>query len=318
MFFQDWQRDKEESGRQLAEAKALSQQLAAMSRRELERSHEQATLLGLEALKAADTLEAREALIHAARYAWPSAVLADASQLGGSPVAVALSNDGQQLGIVARNGADSSVSLWDVQDADARKPKRLWRTKVATEASSLVFARDKSRIAVGGALGVELLDTKLGERELMLPESGPVKALAFGGKGQVVWSTERRLHVWGRDPVSQTTEHIDIAGVEEISLDSRGASWRSADCRMGRWRPRWLSQRPTGPGERNGCLSIAEPSDRRRLAGRATPRSSRTQAADSRSMPTALLCLMTNLPPPTRGSPSLSRMWSGRALAQLT
>jgi hypothetical protein len=222
MFFQDLQRDKEESGRQLAEAKALSQQLAAMSRRELERSHEQATLLGLEALNAADTLEAREALIHAARYAWPSAVLADASELGGSPVAVAVSNDGQQLGIVARNGAESSVSMWDVQDADARKPKRLWRTKVATEASSLVFARDKSRIAVGGALGVELLDTKLGERELMLPEAGPVKALAFGSKGQVVWSTERQLHVWGRDPVSQTTEHIDIAGVEEISMDSRG------------------------------------------------------------------------------------------------
>jgi hypothetical protein len=205
MFFQDLQRDKEESGRQVAEAKALSQQLAAMSRRELERSHEQATLLGLEALNAADTLEAREALIHAARYAWPSAVLADASELGGSPVAVAVSNDGQQLGIVARNGADSSVSLWDVQDADARKPKRLWRTKVATEASSLVFARDKSRIAVGGALGVELLDTKLGERELMLPEAGPVKTLAFGSKGQVVWA-RASVHVWGRDPVSQTTE----------------------------------------------------------------------------------------------------------------
>ena len=215
MFFQDLQRDREE-------AKALSQQLAAMSRRELERSHEQATMLGLEALKAADTLEAREALIHAARYAWPSAVLADASQLGGRPEAVALSTDGQQLAVVAENGADSFVSLWDVQDPDVRQPKRLWLTKVAAEARSLVFARDKSRIAVGGALGVEVLDTKGGERELMLAESGPVRALAFGGKGQLAWSTERRLHVWGRDPVSKTTEHVDVAGVEEISLDSKG------------------------------------------------------------------------------------------------
>jgi len=201
-----------------AGARARSQELAAISRRELERNPELATLLGRAALDKADTLGAREALIQSARYAWPSAVLEGVSQLGGTPSAVAVSIDGRHLAVIARNGAESFVSLWDVQDPTTREPKRLWLTSVAGEAQSLVFARDKSRIAVAGSLGVELLETKFGERQFMLSESGPANALAFGSNGQLLWSTKHHLHVWSETPTRKEPETIDVSGVQEIGF----------------------------------------------------------------------------------------------------
>lgn len=140
---------------------ARSREIAARAAAVTGRNRELAVLLGAEALRVADTPEARAALLDAARYAWPTTVLAP-DQLGGDPRLVGLDASGRQLAVVARQGGQARLSLWDLS---TRAPKSARWQRVFDPASVgfVVFTPDGLRLLVGRAGGVDQLDVQTGD-----------------------------------------------------------------------------------------------------------------------------------------------------------
>jgi hypothetical protein len=140
---------------------ARSREVAARAAAVMERDRELAVLLGAEALRIADTPEARGVLLEAALYVWPSTVLAP-QQLGGRPRLVGLDASGRHLAVVAQQGEQVRLSLWDL---GTRAPKEARWHRVFDRASVgfVVFTPDTGRLLIGRPDSVDQLDVKTGE-----------------------------------------------------------------------------------------------------------------------------------------------------------
>lgn len=216
---------------------AQSRQLAAMAAKEIGRDHELATWFALLAVSFGETAEAREALIDTALYSWPYSRITGADVLGGKPIAIAISNDGKRLAILATAEPAAALTLWNIEQPE---PKRLWLQTIALkDADRLAFGRGAKRLAVGGASAIELLDLNDGAclRRLTAPEE--VVAMAFARDGRFAWSDATAVHVVdletgessnGAGGCAESTnasprlaeEKVDIKEVREISFGSKG------------------------------------------------------------------------------------------------
>jgi hypothetical protein len=188
---------------------ALSRQLAAMATKEIGRNHELATWLAAKSLSFGDTAQSREALFDTARYAWPHEKIAGVARLGGRPTAIAMSNSGKFLAVLAEPGdADAGsgqavVSLWDIERA---KPEVRWSRRIALrDAERLVLSRDRETrfVAVGGSRTIELLDAETGACVLRIATPSRVGMMAFGAsKGPFFGWAGDRVHVLASNPAA--------------------------------------------------------------------------------------------------------------------
>jgi hypothetical protein len=140
---------------------ARSREVAARALSVMANDRELAVLLGAEALRIADTPEARAALLDAARYAWPTTVLAP-DQLGGPPRLVGLDARGRQLVVVAESRTQIALSMWDLDSRAPTKP-RWQRTLDPATVGFVTFMPDGSRLLVARPDRIDRLDTQTGE-----------------------------------------------------------------------------------------------------------------------------------------------------------
>jgi hypothetical protein len=181
-----------------ARDRARSRELAALAGSTLNQDPELAIALALEGLKHAETTEARSVLVNAAQYAWPSASLG-VGQVGGNPIALALSSDGSQLVVLAAGGV---LTLWDVTAAE---PRPVWNDKVALrDATTLAFSPDRTLVAVARTASVDLLDAATGKTRATLPadlEQDRNRALVvFSPDNEWLGASlsQQRLQIWER------------------------------------------------------------------------------------------------------------------------
>ena len=173
-------------------ARSRSKELAGLSAAAMDGDPDLAVRLALEGLQRAQTADAWSALLNAAQYAWPSAML-DKAQLVETPNAVALSADGSRLAVLAGR---RTITLWDVT---ARKPVQAWSVVLEDEdkdASSLAFSPDQTLLAIGRRAWVDLLDATTGSTQKHLPQLPPLdtRVVAFSPDGRWLVSTQQ-----GRD-----------------------------------------------------------------------------------------------------------------------
>jgi hypothetical protein len=175
--------------------RSRSRALAAHAKATMNKDPELAIVLALKGVEQADTVEARSALIDAARYAWPYAVLHEAD-LEGEAEALALSADGTRLIVLAKN---NTLSLWDVK---ARKAARVWMdsnfgaadgTAEGEALASVAFSPDQRWVAVGGRTAVTLLDASTGrvERRIPQPSAAEDRRIGFSPDGMWLASTQK-------------------------------------------------------------------------------------------------------------------------------
>ncbi len=135
--------------------RSRSKELAAIATAEVNQNPELAVILAREALNKADTAEARSALIEAAQYVWPQALL-DRKELQGQPVAIALNRDGSRLAVVVEG---HTVSVWNVS---VRQPSLVWTKRDLDGTSSLAFSPDQRLLAVGRTTSIDMLEAESG------------------------------------------------------------------------------------------------------------------------------------------------------------
>ena len=176
---------------------ARSRELAAHAASTMNHDPELAIALALEGLKRYDTVEARSALINAAQYAWPSVALDGKEHLGGDPVAVALSSDGNELAVLASGGA---IKLWNVGEGE---PRLMW-SRAVPDATTLTVSPDKTLVAVARSAAVDLLDATTGTVRSALPadlEQNRDKVLVAFSPDNVSLAaslSQQRMQVWDR------------------------------------------------------------------------------------------------------------------------
>ena len=124
---------------------------------------ELAVVLAREVLDKVDTAEARIALVDAAQYAWPQALL-DKKALGGTPSAVVLSPDGSRLAVLVDG---HTLTVWDVSE---RKPSIAWTKEALDGASSLAFSPDQQLLAVGRTASIDVLQAESGRVDVHLTD----------------------------------------------------------------------------------------------------------------------------------------------------
>lgn len=209
--------DQQRNEANLQRQQAWSRQLAAMATREIDRDHELATGLAAQALRLAETEQSRKAFFDTARYSWPYRKLAGVAALGGTPKAIAISNSGRYLAVLADAIDDEAeqkpvfVSLWDIDNEDA-EPKRLWIQRASVDDAAHVAVsreRDTPLVAIGGSSAIEWLDHKAGECAFRMAAPGGVNAMAFGGGSRAALDGRRapffgwagdKVHVLASDP----------------------------------------------------------------------------------------------------------------------
>jgi len=116
---------------------------------------ELAVVLAREVLDKVDTAEARIALVDAAQYAWPQALLGK-EELQGTPSALALSPDGSRLAVLVDG---HTLRVWNVSE---RKPSPAWTKEALEGASSLAFSPDQQLLAVGRTTSIDVLQAESG------------------------------------------------------------------------------------------------------------------------------------------------------------
>ncbi len=264
---------------------AQSRQLAAMAAKEIGRDHELATWFALLAVSFGETAEAREALVDTALYSWPSTKIAGKEQFGGNPIAVAISNDGKQLAVLAEARPSAALTLWNIAQP---VPQRIWLRAIAMQdAQRLAFGPGAKRVAVGGGSAIELLDVGEGACMRRLTASEGVVAMAFGRDGRFAWSDAMAVHAvdlataespnttngcgesTGAVSTPQAEEKLDIHGVGEIAFGNRGELLLLAEIEGGQFalfrhkrdaRGGWVSERL--PAECDGERSMSLGSNR--------------------------------------------------------
>jgi len=210
---QERQRANEERDR------SKSRELAAIAGAMIDKDPELAVLLALEGLRRKDTAEARSALLEAAQYAWPAAVL-EKGQLGGEPTAIALSPDGNQLAVLA---GSRLVTLWDVT---LRKPAMVWPGPASLpDAMFLAFSPDQKLLAVGRESSVDLLDALSGNPFRSLKQSGQEgRRIVFSPPdGRWLASVHKdQIWLWDYRAEGSTAVTIPAKGVVEIAVLADG------------------------------------------------------------------------------------------------
>ncbi len=154
---------------------ARSRELAAAAVNALQVDPERSVLLGLEAVAAADSLEARNAL-HQALPELHSVRTIAAHQPGGSP-SVAYSPDGKRLASI---GVDGTAKVWDVGTGEL---VRSLSGEPDTIGYDIAFSPDGRLLAASWASQVSVWDAASGELLLRLPGQvvgmGTTDRLAF-------------------------------------------------------------------------------------------------------------------------------------------
>jgi WD40 repeat protein len=164
---------------------ALSRQLAAQSTNALESNLSLALLLGVEALNADDTMEARRSLLAALDYgAMPRP--APASEHDASVESVALSPDGSLL---ASGSDDGALILWDV--AKQSRLLGVLPSHPPPAVDALAFSPDGRRLAAGRGNDIVLFDVTGGVARSLPGFTGhqkQVESLAFSPDGRLLAS----------------------------------------------------------------------------------------------------------------------------------
>jgi Novel STAND NTPase 1 len=193
-----------------ARDRSRSKELGALAAGTMSADPALAVAFALEGLGRADTVEARSALLDAAQYAWPAAVLAK-DALGGAPVWIALSQDGRRL-VVAVEG---QVTLWDVT---ARTPSRMW-AKVLEASTSLAFSPDHKVLAVGRQTSIDLVDADTGDvhRPIPLPSKRD-RRVAFSPDGHWLAWSQNDDRVWLLDYRDEEAKPAEVAAEGVIAF----------------------------------------------------------------------------------------------------
>ncbi len=195
-----------------------SRELTASAEAAMNGDPERAVLLALEGLQSADTSSARSALVAAAQYAWPSAML-DASKLFGSPDAVALSPDGSRLAVLTAEESSPRrarvVTLWDVTSRD---PSLVWRQEASDSSPSLAFSPNQQVLAVATRASIDLRDTMTGKVDIAksIRTEEAVRAIAFSPDGRwLAWALKDEVRL--RD---YRNEHAEVlkAPAKDVAL----------------------------------------------------------------------------------------------------
>jgi hypothetical protein len=193
-----------------AHDRARSKELGALAAGTMSADPALAVAFALEGLGRADTAEARSALLDAARYAWPAAVLAK-DALGGTPVWIALSSDGGRLAVAV----EGQVALWDVT---ARTPSPMW-AKALEASTSLAFSPDHKVLAVGRQTSIDLVDVDTGyvHRPIPLPSKSD-RRVAFSPDGHWLAWIQKDDRVWLLDYRDEGAKPVEVAAEGVIAF----------------------------------------------------------------------------------------------------
>ena len=195
--------------------RSRSKELAARAQTEIDKDPQLAIALALEGLQRKDTSEARSALLEAAQYAWPTAVL-ETTQLGGEPTAIALSPRGDRLAVATGRGL---LTLWDVA---RRKPSMVWPAPTSLpDARFIAFSPDQKMLAVGREASVDLLDAGSGQLFRRLDQSGQEgRRIVFSPQdGRWLASVHKdQIWLWDYRAEDSTVVTIPAKGVREIAV----------------------------------------------------------------------------------------------------
>lgn len=185
-------------------ALASSRELAASSRQYLDShntDHSIPLFLALQALRAADTTEAREALHQAVQTVGKAAIEGD-----GAVTAIAFDPGGK---VLATGADDGAVQL---------RPGDRWETVLATiqhgaRVASIAFAPGGTRVATAGGRTAKLWDVPSGaERRTFLHDCADVMAMVFAAAGE-------RLITGCNDPGALTVWNVgDGMALAKISV----------------------------------------------------------------------------------------------------
>ncbi len=179
-----------------AERLATSRELAAAAVTNLQVDAERSVLLALQALKQADTLEARNALhqalpeLHLLRTLPP--------HKGGAPD-VAFSPDGSRIASI---GAFDDVTIWETATG---QPLLNLQDEALEFGNSLAFSPDGRFLATAGVTQVILWDSSTGEKLFTLAGQSVGTTVGYNlGVGQISFSPDgQRLAVANMDGVSK-------------------------------------------------------------------------------------------------------------------
>ena len=218
--FAEKARTEAEAARNLAR----SRELAAHAIGQLEKNRERAVLLALEALRSADTPEARSVLTEAARYAWPGAVL-EARVLGSETSVIAMDSAGTRLAVLA---VDGQMSAWDL---GTRMPRRIWHRKLdVTDGKGISFDPTGRDLLVARPGFVDRLDAASGDTRdtLALPpdldqsESAVQLALSADGHWLAAATSSGRLLLRELNNASGTWTTVRDKDVIAFALSADG------------------------------------------------------------------------------------------------
>lgn len=208
-----------------AERLATSRELAAASIGSLDVDPERGVLLALEALKEADTLEARNAL----HRSLPELhLLHTITAHSGSAVDVAFSPDGTRLASI---GDDGTIKSWNAFSGEELMTMKAEGSDPSTAVPRAVaFSPDGKKLASSDATEVALWDTATGELLAMLQGRSAGHTTGYNlGVGQVSFSSDGRhvaaANMDGASKIWDVFTHTEILSFPSGSQPAKAISF---------------------------------------------------------------------------------------------
>ncbi len=216
--------------------KALSRQIAVQALTHLDNQLDLALLLGVEAVRAADTLEARGSLLSGLES---KARLATFLRGHTAPIhSIAFSPDNQA---VAAGTADGTVIFWDL---DSGQPFGSPLSGHTNSVSSVAFSPQGQTLASGSEDGTIILWDVAGRRPLGQPwagHTGSVNSIAFSPAGRTLasGSKDNTIILWdaarGQIVGQPLTGHTDSVNSIAFSPDGRTLASGGGDSAIILW-----------------------------------------------------------------------------------